>query len=129
MGKSGLVVGLGVVIALLLAAPCAEAAANKTGWWVRVEKKQTEGSISFQIGTTRKDRHVWLTWQRGDDTEIDVPEELLQVGTLYLQAIANPDESDSQFCVFYKDKGVLEFDFDDQQDDRMKQTDRDRSCK
>ena len=129
MRKSASVRGLVLAIAVAFATPCVEAAASKTGWWIRVEKRKTEASVSFQIGTDKKDRHVWRTWRPSDETEFDVPEELLQVETLYIQAIANPDDSDSSFCVFYRGNGVLQFDFDEQQEDRMQQKDHDRGCK
>ena len=121
--------GLVAVMAAVLFAPCVEAAANKTGWWIRVDKKKTEASVSFQIGTDKKDRHVWRTWRPGDETEFDAPDELIQAKTLYLQTIANPDDKDSWLCVFYGENGVRHFDFDDQEDARMNQTDRDRRCK
>lgn len=129
MHRSSFLRGLVVVIAAALVAPCVEAAAGKTGWWIRVDQEKTEGTISFQIGTEKKDRHVWLTWRHGDETEIDLPEDLLQAERLYVQAIANPDDRDTSFCVFYRGNGVRRFEFDEQDDDRMKQKDRDRGCK
>jgi hypothetical protein len=129
VNKQEFVCMVSLAMTFLLVAPCAEGGASKAGWWVRVEEGKTEASISLQIGTDKKDRHVWRTWHQGEETEFDVPEEYLQSQVLYIQAIANPDDKDSRFCVFFRENGVQQFDFDDQEDARMAQKDRDRHCK
>ena len=100
--------------------------AEKTGWWVRVDTGRTEASsISMQIGTRKSDRRDWRTWHSNDETEFDVPDELLTVTQLYIHATANPNDRNAWFAVCYGENGVKHFDFDDDEDHPMKQTDRD----
>lgn len=103
--------------------------ASKAGWWVRVNTSKTEASsITFQIGTSKKDRRDWRTWNSNQETEFDVPDAFLTVSELYIHGTSNPNDKNSWFCVFYKANGVKHFDFDDDEDHEMKQTDHDNEC-
>jgi hypothetical protein len=104
-------------------------AASKTGWWVRVDTGKTEASsISFQVGTHKGDRRDWRTWHSNEETEFDVPNEFLNVATLYIHATSNPNDKNSWFCVHYRGQGVKHFDFDDDEDHKMDQDDSDDEC-
>ena len=105
------------------------AAASKSGWWVRVNTSQTEAStIVFQIGTSERDRRHWRVWKSSEPAEFEVPAEFAQVADLYLHATSNPNDKNAWFCVFYRDAGVRHFDFDDVEDATMAQSDRDDEC-
>jgi hypothetical protein len=102
---------------------------KKTGWWIKVNTNKTEcSSIALQIGTSKKDRRDWRTWKSSDPVEFDVPDDFLTVAELYIHATANPNDKNAWFCVHYKQDGVKHFDFDDDEDHQMKQTDRDKEC-
>jgi hypothetical protein len=113
-----------------IGASSAHAQATKKGWWIRVNGPKTEAStISFQIGTSKKDSRNWRTWKSGQRVEFDVPTDLRDVAQLYLRATSNPHDKNARFCVFYKDHGVEHFEFDGDEDHKMKQDDSDDDCK
>src|SRR6266513_2567249 len=67
------------------------AQATKRGWWIRVNKSKTEAStISFQIGTSKKDSRNWRTWKSGQRMEFDLPSDIRNVASLYIRATSNP---------------------------------------
>jgi hypothetical protein len=102
---------------------------TKAGWWVRVDLAKTDASsITLQIGTRSGDRRAWRAWHAGDVPEFDVPSDLQLASDLYLQASANPNGKATRFCVFYQAVGVKRFDFKGDQDEKLKQSDRDSSC-
>ena len=112
-----------------IGASSAHAQATKKGWWIRVNGPKTEAStISFQIGTSKKDSRNWRTWKSGQRVEFDVPIDLRNVAQLYLRATSSPHNKNVWFCVFYRDHGVEHFEFDGDVDHKMKQDDSDNDC-
>jgi hypothetical protein len=106
----------------------AHAQAKKKGWWIRVNTTNTAATIiSFQIGTSKADSRNWRTWKQGQRVEFDLPAGLRNATQVYLRATSNPHQK-AYFCVFYKDHGVENFDFDGDSDHNMKQTDSDDEC-
>ncbi|NBC41400.1 hypothetical protein [Corallococcus exiguus] len=104
-------------------------AAVKNGWWIKIKTEKTEASsISFQIGTSKKDRRDWRVWRSGDPVEFDVPDDFRTVSKLYIHATSNPNDKNSWFCMMYKGDGVKHLDFDDDEDQYKGQGDRDSEC-
>jgi len=104
-------------------------AAEKNGWWIRVDTGRTQASsITFFVGTSEHDRRPWFTWKSGDSTEFDVPVDFRNVSTLYIHATSNPDGRNSWFCLMYKQHGVKHFDFDDVEDHQENQNNSDDEC-
>ena len=104
--------------------------ATKSGWWIRVNTAKMEAStISFQIGTSKKDSRNWRTWTAGQRMEFDLPAEMRDVAELYIRATSIPQNKNALFCVFYRDHGVEHFKFDGDVDHKMKRDDSDDECK
>jgi hypothetical protein len=128
-------VGSLVAVALFGAFVCvgvvsAHAQAKKRGWWIRVSTSKTEAStISFQIGTSKKDSRNWRTWKSGQRAEFDVPADFRNVSRLYVRATSDPHDKRARFCVFYRDHGVEHFEFNGDEDHNMKPDDSDDDCK
>jgi len=109
-------------------ASSANAQAKKTGWWIRVNSTRgVEIPISFQIGTSKGDSRNWRTWKSGQRVEFDVPAKFRNAAELYIRAHSDPQQK-VYFCVFYRDHGVENFNFDGDSDHQMKQTDSDDEC-
>lgn len=106
-------------------------AATKRGWWIKVRLDKTEvNSIDFAIGTRKEDRRHWRTWSQGDENEFDVPTEFLNVGTLYIHGLGNPEGRNAWFCMMYQSHGVKHLDFDGGggEDQTKNQGDTDSEC-
>jgi hypothetical protein len=86
-----------------------------------------ETPISFQIGTSKGDSRNWRTWKSGQRVEFDVPAKFRNAVELYIRAHSDPHQK-VYFCVFYRDHGVENFNFDGDSDHQMKQTDSDDEC-
>ena len=103
---------------------------TRTGWWIRINTQKTAAAaISFQVGTTRADRHPWRTWTAGEPEEFDLPIELRNSPKLYLRGVTEPKRKDAAFCVFFGDHGVQHFKFDGDKDENMNPRDSDHDCK
>ena len=103
--------------------------ATKAGWWVRVDTQKTEASsVTLQIGTKASDRRAWRAWHSGEAPEFDVPTDFQKVKEIYIQATSNPSGKTTRFCVFYGGLGMKKFDFSDDKDEQIKQSDREDSC-
>ncbi|HEY4282494.1 MAG TPA: hypothetical protein VGM62_05465 [Chthoniobacterales bacterium] len=126
-------VGSVIAIALLgafvsVGASSAQAQAKKTGWWIRVNTTKSVATlISFQIGTHKRDSQNWRTWKAGQRVEFDLPANFRNAAELYIRAHSDPHQK-AYFCVFYRDHGVENFDFDGDSDHHMKQSDSDDEC-
>ncbi|OYX12804.1 MAG: hypothetical protein B7Z15_09280 [Rhizobiales bacterium 32-66-8] len=121
----------GALVALLMLGTAgAQAAATKTGWWVRFDAAETEAaSVAVSAGATRAGLAPWITWKKGDSTEVDLPENLRTSTELVLRAVTNPSEADAKFCVFFGPDGVEDFDFDGSETERMSKSEREDDCK
>ena len=123
-----------IVVALFgafasVGASSVHAQAKKTGWWIRVNTtRMGASSISFRIGTSKHDGRNWRGWRPGHRVEFDVPADLRNAPELFLRAVTEPHDKKAQFCVFYRDHGVEHFEFDGDEEHRMKQTDSDDEC-
>ena len=114
----------------MAAKPLVPQAATRTGWWIRFDTRKTEASsCALQIGTSKKDRREWRTWHSNEVPEFDVPPDFLNVENLYIHAIANPDDKNVWFGVYYRNDGVKHFDLDNDEDHDMNQKDRDDEVK
>lgn len=128
---------LAIVFALLAPAAIAKQAQQKetplftkAGWWIKVDQsKTTAESISFQVGTKDSDRRSWRDWKTGDAFDFDVPKEVQTSPELYLQATANPAGRDVRLCVYYQNIGVKELEFKGNENEQIKQTERETDCK
>jgi hypothetical protein len=126
-------VGSVIAIALLglflsVGASSAQAQAKKTGWWIRVNTTKSVATlVSFQVGTNKADSRNWRTWKSGQRVEFDLPAKFRNSAELYIRAHSDPHQK-AYFCVFYRDHGVENFDFDGDSDHQMKQSDSDDEC-
>ena len=103
---------------------------TKAGWWIRVNPEKTHAStISFRVGTSKKDSRDWRSWTAGQAMEFDLPVELRNAARLYLKGTTVPGNKHAVFCVFYMDHGVEHFAFDGDVDKKMEPSDTDRDCK
>lgn len=123
---------LGVVALGCLVVPhsVGQDAPARPGWWIRIDPDLCEAnSITFHVGLTAKDRDYWFTWRKGDAAEFELPAQVRDEWRVYLHAMANPDDREAWFCVYYKDYAVSHFHFDGSKSATMKKTDRDDDCR
>jgi hypothetical protein len=105
------------------------ASLKRDGWWIKVrQKKQESPTITFSIGSKKDTVEPWRTWNSSDDMDFDVPQKYTNLNTLYLKGQSSGDKK-SWFCMMYKENGVQHFDFANDEDHEVKQSDRDAECK
>jgi hypothetical protein len=142
MRRSAIFVGMTLMAAALLfgcqksessasaaAGDAPSGAAVKDGWWIKINTGRTDcDSITLQIGPDETQRKFWFDWRRNDAPEFDVPADYRQVFEIYLNATANPKGKHASFCLMYKTRGVKKFEFDNDTNNKEKQTDLDADC-
>jgi len=94
------------------------------GWWVYVEtSKQQAPEIAFSIGTDGDNAEFWKNWKTNEPAGFLVLDKYKNVAELYIGAVSNPHGKTSFFWVGYSNCIVQRFEFDVDENHKMKQTD------
>jgi hypothetical protein len=125
--RTGFMVGAMLVTAVAFAADTTQPAApKKDGWWIHVWTERTNcDMIVFDTGVTKESSKVWTIWRKGDAAEFDLPDDMKEVGELYLRATAHPATKQVIMAVMFKDNGVKRMSFSSEEDHSLKQSDHD----
>jgi hypothetical protein len=105
-------------------------AATKSGWWIRINTSLTTAqAITFQIGTSKRQREEWRVWRAGEVAEFDLPAAYAQAPRLYLRGSVTPIGKIADLCMMYKDRGVEHLNFNDDESETKSQTQLDYKCR
>lgn len=106
--------------------------ANKSGWFLKICKTETEvSSIELWVGLGGDDKshRKWRDWHSNEDAEIDFPDDLIAVKEVWIKGKGVPEGRNVHMCVHYRDHVTqkMEFDGRDGEEHETSQNDSD-SC-
>jgi hypothetical protein len=92
--------------------PVLTAAAQKAGWWMRVNPNSQATRIYWRFGTTVSNLSAPISWVRGQSPEaVDVPAEQRTLDRMHVAVLGMPPKAPVSFCLFFQDHGVALVEF------------------
>ena len=92
--------------------PVLTAAAQKAGWWIRINPNNQAARVYWRFGTAVKDLTAPVSWVRGQSPDaVDVPAERRTLDRMHVAALGMPPNAPVSFCLFFKDHGVALVEF------------------
>ena len=92
--------------------PPATMAAEKAGWWVRVNPNTAATHVYWRFGATRRQLSAPMYWERGKSPDgLDGPAAQRMTERVHIAALAMPPAAPASFCVFFADRGVALVEF------------------
>jgi len=110
---TALILGFSAVVAAQgPGTPVLTAAAQKTGWWIRVNANSQATHVYWRFGTAVRDLSAPVSWVRGESPEaVDVPTGQRTLDRMHVAVIGIPPKAPVSFCLFFKDHGVALVEF------------------
>jgi hypothetical protein len=88
------------------------AAAEKTGWWIRINPANHATHVYWRFGAATAQLSAPVTWIQGQSPQdVDVPAEQRTLEQMHVAALGMPPASPVSFCLFFQDRGVALVEF------------------
>jgi hypothetical protein len=105
---------LAATIALVCATASAQgpaaaitAAAQKEGWWIRVNPTNQAARVYWRVGSAANQLGGPVTWVQGESPEsVDLPAPQRTLEHVFMAALGMPPAAPVSFCLFFRDRGV-----------------------
>jgi hypothetical protein len=92
--------------------PPVTAAAQREGWWIRLNPSNQATHVYWRFGDTAKTLGAPVTWAAGESPQaIDVPVAQRTLARLHIAALGLRPAAPVSFCVFFQEHGVALIEF------------------